>query len=59
MSLNAMDAQARAERLVRCSWCGAAGAAVEEWMLICQRNSDLQPDLTSQQEFDWSQPARL
>lgn len=27
-------------------------------MLICQRNSDLQPDLTSQQEFDWSQPAK-
>ena len=27
-------------------------------MLICQRNSDLQPDLTFQQEFDWLQPAK-
>ena len=26
VSSNAMDAQARAERLVRCGWCGAAGA---------------------------------
>ena len=27
VSSNAMDAQARAERVVRCGWCGAAGAA--------------------------------
>ena len=25
VSSNAMDAQAREERLVRCGWCGAAG----------------------------------
>ena len=27
VSSNAMDAQARAERVVQCGWCGAAGAA--------------------------------
>ena len=32
--------------------------AVEEWMLVCQRNTDLQPDITSQQDFDWTLPAQ-
>ena len=32
--------------------------AVEEWMLVCQRNADLQPDITSQQEVDWTQAAQ-
>ena len=31
---------------------------VEEWMLVCQRNADLQPDMTSQQDFDWTLPAQ-
>jgi ATP-dependent DNA helicase PIF1 len=31
--------------------------AVEEWMLVCQRHSDLQPDISSQQDFNWSLPA--
>ena len=32
--------------------------AMEEWMLVCQRHSDLQPDISSQQDFDWSLPAQ-
>ena len=36
----------------------ASNRAVEEWMLICQRNSDLQPNRCSQQDFDWSLPAQ-
>ncbi len=32
--------------------------AVEEWMLVCQRNTDRQPDTSSQQDFDWSLPAQ-
>ena len=31
--------------------------AVEEWMLVCQRNADLQLDINSQQEVDWTQGA--
>ena len=27
---------------------------VEEWMLICQRNTDLQPNTDSQQDIDWT-----
>ena len=36
----------------------ASNRAIEEWMLICQRNSDLQPNSSSQQDFDWSLPAQ-
>lgn len=28
--------------------------AQEEWMLICQRTADLQPDSSSQEDFDWT-----
>ena len=28
--------------------------AVEEWMLVCQRNADLQPNIESEQEMDWT-----
>ena len=40
MSSNAMDAQARAERVVRCGWCGAAGVAwlVRPWIVTAQAN---------------------
>ena len=31
---------------------------VEEWMLVCQRNSDLQPSTDSQQDVDWTQAAQ-
>ena len=31
MSLNAMDVQVRAERLVRCGWCGAARLVRRGW----------------------------
>ena len=32
--------------------------AVEEWMLVCQRNADLQPNIESEQEVDWTRAAR-
>ena len=32
--------------------------AVEEWMLVCQRNADLQPNLESEQEVDWTRAAQ-
>lgn len=32
--------------------------AIDEWMLVCQRYSDLQPDMSSQQDFDWSLPGQ-
>lgn len=31
--------------------------AVEEWMLICQRNAELRPNVNPQQEVDWTQAA--
>ena len=31
---------------------------LEEWMLICQRNVDLQPDTDSPQDVDWIQAAQ-
>ena len=31
---------------------------VEEWMLVCQCNSDLQPNIDSQQDIDWTQAAQ-
>ena len=30
---------------------------VEEWMLVCQRNADLQPNIESEQEMDWTRAA--
>ena len=32
--------------------------AVEEWMLVCQRNADLQPNIESEQEVDWTRAAQ-
>ena len=32
--------------------------AVEEWMLICQRNAQLQPRTDSQEDVDWTQAAQ-
>ena len=32
--------------------------AIDEWMLVCQRYSDLEPDMSSQQDFDWSTPGQ-
>ena len=31
---------------------------VEEWMLICQHNTELQPNTDSQQDIDWTQAAQ-
>ena len=31
---------------------------MEEWMLICQRNADLQPNTDSQEDFDWTPGAQ-
>ena len=36
----------------------ASSRAMEEWMLICQHNADLQPNTDSQEEFDWTQGAQ-
>lgn len=30
----------------------------EEWMMICQRSGDLQPNVTSEEEFDWTSAAQ-
>ena len=32
--------------------------AVEEWMLVCQRNADLQPNIESEQDVDWTRAAQ-
>ena len=32
--------------------------AVEEWMLVCQCNADLQPNTESEQEVDWTRAAQ-
>ena len=32
--------------------------AMEEWMLICQCNADLQPNTHPQEDFDWTQGAQ-
>ena len=32
--------------------------AVQEWMLVCQRNADLQPNIESEQEVDWTRAAQ-
>ena len=32
---------------------------LEEWMLICQHNTDLQPNIHSQPDFDWTQASQL
>ena len=32
--------------------------ANEEWMLICRHNADLQPNIDSQQDFDWTHAAQ-
>ena len=31
---------------------------IEEWMLICQRNTDLQPHANSQPDVDWTHAAQ-
>ena len=31
---------------------------VEEWMLICQRNADLQPNMETQEDMDWTRAAQ-
>ena len=31
---------------------------MEEWMLICQCNADLQPNTHPQEDFDWTQGAQ-
>ncbi len=31
---------------------------MEEWMLICRQNIDLQPSMESEQKFDWTQAAQ-
>ena len=31
----------------------------EEWMLICQRNADLQPNADSQEDIDWTRAAQV
>lgn len=36
----------------------APSRAMEEWMLICQRNADLQPNTDSQEDFDGTQEAQ-
>ena len=32
--------------------------AVEKWMFVCQRNADLQPNIESEQEVDWTRAAQ-
>ncbi len=32
--------------------------ALEEWMLVCQRDCDQQPDTSSQDDFDWTTAAQ-
>ena len=32
--------------------------AVEEWMLVCQRNADIHPNTNSDQEVDWTHAAQ-
>ena len=33
--------------------------ATENWMLVCQRNTDLQPDMRSQEDVNWTQSTQL